>query len=104
MLLVRICAHRPLLGTQPPGEPDEPTAHDLLAALALPRPRETYRWAIQRGWSAELAGNWAAWCAGLPIYDGEDLPRTAWTPAAIERLLFLRWLVAAGRLAGDTAA
>ena len=98
MLLARIPAARPLLeGPLAPG-PDELDERPP----ALPRPREIYRWAIQRGWSQSEAGNWAAWTAGIPLADGEDVPAIAWTPAAVEHALFLRWLVRSGRLLEDS--
>ncbi|HEX5012707.1 MAG TPA: hypothetical protein VFV72_01015, partial [Candidatus Limnocylindrales bacterium] len=70
----------------------------------LPGPREVYRWAIQRGWSEEAAGNWAAFVAGVPIVDGENVLGRAWRVREIEHLEFLRAIVGSGRLAGDTAA
>lgn len=72
-------------------------------AVDLPAPREVYRWAIQRGWSEAAAGNWAAFCAGVPVVDGEEIHR-AWRIREVQQLEFMRWLVAAGRIKGDEAA
>lgn len=72
--------------------------------LELPSPRAVYRWAIQRGWSAEQAGNWAAYCAGLLLVDGEKLLQRPWTLREVEHLVFLRALVGVGRLDGDSEA
>jgi hypothetical protein len=48
----------------------------------------------RRGLSREEAGNFVGRAVGVgPIRGG-------WTPAELERLLFLRWLVATGRIAG----
>lgn len=68
-----------------------------------PSPRDVYRWAIRHGWSQEAAGNWAAWCAGIPLVVGEDLIR-AWHVREVDHLIFLRELVASGRLDDDLEA
>lgn len=92
---------------------DEPVRHPWLrtpdelvddVAPDLPAPRDVYRWAIQRGWSSAAAGNWAAFVAGVPIVDGDDGLHRAWRLREVQHLEFLRALVVAGRLAGDTAA
>src|SRR5712671_701894 len=98
MLLVRIHVERPLLSMEPASSPA------ASVTTPDPSPSSVYRWAIQHGWSQAEAGNWAAWCAGLPIVEGEDLPVNAWTVRAVEHLIWLRWCNATGRLAGDTEA
>lgn len=73
-----------------------PFAADELADLRDLSPRAVYRWAIARGWSADEAGNWSAFCIGLKLTDGEDWPRRPWTVEGLQRLLWLRWMVATG--------
>ena len=91
---------------------EEPVRHPWLAtpdelrdhvASERPAPRDVYRWAIWHGWSAEEAGMWAANCAGIPIIDGDDA-LVPWRLREVQHLEFLRAIVGAGRLAGDTEA
>jgi hypothetical protein len=79
--------------------------HDELADLRDLSPRAIYRWAIARGWSADEAGNWAAWCSGIDLVDGEELPKAGWTLRAVGHALFLRYLPRpAGSVARPTRA
>lgn len=75
-------------------------SHDELADLRDLSPRAVYRWAIARGWSEDEAGNWSAWCSGIDLVDGENLPKTAWTLRAVDHALFLRYLTETGRIGG----
>ncbi len=60
-------------------------------------PRATFRRLLFCGLTPEQAGNLAARLEGIkPIRDG-------WRVTEIERLIFLRWLVARGHLTDDDA-
>jgi hypothetical protein len=76
------------------------TEPDELADLRDLSPRSVHRWALARGWSAEEAGNWAAWCSGLPVVDGEREPTSAWSLRSIEHLMFTRYLAETGQIGG----
>jgi hypothetical protein len=78
--------------------------HDELEDLRALSPRQIYRWAIVRGWSADEAGNWAAWCSGIDLLDGDELPKAGWTLRAVGHALFLRYLHETGQIGGPTDA
>src|SRR3954462_14138355 len=91
---------RVTLGQPPVIAPRSPSLHDELEDLRSMSPRAIYRWAIVRGWSVEEAGNWAAWCSGIDLVEGETVPTTAWTLRAVGHALFLRWLAGTGQIGG----
>ena len=53
------------------------------------RTLRVYRWAIGMGWPESQAVAWAAWCAGIPLVDGER-PLGPWTLRELRGLLLLR--------------
>jgi hypothetical protein len=89
--LVRL-SERPLLPAR------SSSLHDELDDVRDRPARTAYRWAIMQGWGDDLAGRWAAWCVGI------QLTETGWTLRAVDRALFLRYLVATGRIGGPTDA
>jgi hypothetical protein len=96
MLLVTIGRHPLLPAAQ------VRSMHDELADLRDLSPRAIYRWAIAHGWSVDEAGNWAAWCSGIDLDDGDELPKAGWTLRAVGHALFLRYLHETDQIGGPT--
>ena len=81
------------------------TLREPVVRPAAPDPEErdpeaVFRAAVRAGWVDGIAAAWAAHAAGLPLARGEG-ETLLWSIREVRHVIFMRRLVAEGRLAGD---